>query len=218
MIVYKGRLLKKSSLANQKLKLIQSTLVTTWLSNIAFHLLPIWLQTLAEINSESCQRFKVFARHHPKSLCCSIWIHDLSRHPFLWQVAFHWLPIWLQTLVAIDSESCLTLFPRFCAPPSEVAVLFYSNLSRLPFLGQVVNLDLLLCTGFDSEHVVLFLYHIFAQRPMNDSKIDSDWAKQWALLSCCFGRQQLPANSNGNSISKERKICRHCQCPISTKH
>ena len=33
----------------------QSTLVTTWLSesNIAFHLRPIWLQTLVEINSES---------------------------------------------------------------------------------------------------------------------------------------------------------------------
>ena len=27
-------------------------------------------------------------------------------------------------------------------------VLFYWNLSRLPFLGQVTDLDLLLCTGF----------------------------------------------------------------------
>ena len=60
-------------------------------------------------------------------------------------------------MLAIDSESRLTLFPRFCAQPSEVAVLsvlFYSNLSRLPFLGQVFNLDLLLCTGIDSEHAV----------------------------------------------------------------
>ena len=32
----------------------------------------------------------------------------------------------------------------FCALPSEVAVLFNSHLSRSPFLGQVVNLDLLL--------------------------------------------------------------------------
>ena len=37
----------------------------------------------------------------------------------------------------------------------EVIVLFYSNLSRGPFLGQVtcVDLDLVLCSGFDSEHV-----------------------------------------------------------------
>ena len=92
MIVYKGRLLKKSS--NRKSKLDLSMLVTTWLSNIAFHLRPLGLQTL----------------------------------------------------VAIDSESRLTLFPSFCAPPFEVAVLFDTNLSRCPFLGQVVDLDLLLWT------------------------------------------------------------------------
>ena len=90
--------------SNRKSKLVLSRLVTTWLSNIAFHLRPIWLQTL----------------------------------------------------VVIDSESHLTSFPSFCAPPSEVAVLFNLNLSRRPFLGQVVDLDLLLCTGFDSEHAVLF--------------------------------------------------------------
>ena len=101
MNVYKGRLLKKPS--NRKLKHILSTLVNTWLSNIAFHLRPIWLQTL----------------------------------------------------VAIDSELRLTLFPSFCAPPSEVTALFDSNLSRRPFLGQVVDLDLVLCTGFDSEHACL---------------------------------------------------------------
>ena len=133
MNVCKGRLLKKSS--NRKSKLVLSTLVTTWLSNITFHLRPIWLQTLAEI----------------------------------------------------DSESCLTSFPSFCAPPSEVAVLFDSNLSRLPFLGQVVDLDLLLCTGFDSEHAVLFLCHIFAQRPMNDRKIERSYGRG-------FGRQQLFAD------------------------
>ena len=50
MNVYKGRLLKKSS--NRKSKLVLSTLVTTWLSNIAFHLQLIWLQTLIAIDSE----------------------------------------------------------------------------------------------------------------------------------------------------------------------
>ena len=83
-------------------------------------------------------------------------------------IEFHLRQIWLQTLVAIDCESRLTLFPSFCAPPSEFTVLFDSNLSRCPFLGQVVDLDLLLCTVFDSEHAVLFLCHIFIQRPMSD--------------------------------------------------
>ena len=38
-----------------------------------------------------------------------------------------------------------------CAPPSEVVVLCDRTLSRRPFLGQVVDLDLLLCIGFNSE-------------------------------------------------------------------
>ena len=42
-------------------------------------------------------------------------------------------PIWLQTLVVNDSKSCQSSFPSFCTLPSEVAVLFYSNLSRHPF-------------------------------------------------------------------------------------
>ena len=144
MITFSSRLLKKPS--NRKSKLVLSTLVTIWLSNIAFHLRPIWLQTL----------------------------------------------------VVIDSESRLTSFPSFCAPPSEVAVLFNSNLSRLPFLGQVVDLDLLLCTGFDSEHAVLFLCHIFTQRPMTDRKIERSDGR-------CFGRQQLLANSIEIFISHEKK-------------
>ena len=78
-------------------------------------------------------------------------------------VTFHLLPIWLQTLVAINSESRLTLFPSFCSLPSEVAELFNLNLNRRPFLGQVVNLDLLLCTGFDLEHVICS-YVIFLLR------------------------------------------------------
>ena len=116
MIVYKGRLLKKSS--NQKSKLVLSTLVTTWLSNISFHLLQIWLETL----------------------------------------------------VAINSESRLTSFPSLCSLPSEVAVLFNSNLRRLPFLGQVVDLDHRI--QFGRGHAVLFPCHIFTQRPMTDRKIE----------------------------------------------
>ena len=146
MNVYKGRLLKKSS--NRKSKLVLSTLVTTWLSNIAFHLRLIWLQTL----------------------------------------------------VAIDSESRLTSFPSFCAPPSEVAVLFILNLSRRPFLWQIVDSDLLLCTGLRLEHAVLFLCHIFTQRLMTDKKIERS-------NGCCFGRQQLLANSIENFTFHVKRKC-----------
>ena len=60
--------------------------------------------------------------------------------------------------------------------PSEVAVLFYANLSRCPFLGQVVALDLMLCTGFNLEHDVLFLCYMFIQRPMTHQKIE--WSNE----------------------------------------
>ena len=36
------------------------------------------------------------------------------------------------------------------------------NLHRLPFQGQIVNLDLLLCKGFNSHHADLFLYIIYS--------------------------------------------------------
>ena len=146
MNVYKGRLLKKSS--NRKSKLVLSTLVTTWLSNIAFHLRLIWLQTL----------------------------------------------------VAIDSESRLTLFPSFCAPPSEVAVLFDWDLSRRPFkfLQQVIDLDLLLCTGFNLKHADLFLCHIFTRRQMTHRKIERSHGRG-------IGLQQFVANSIENFISLQKK-------------
>ena len=98
---------------------------------------------------------------------------------------------------------------KLCAPPSEVAALFNSNLSRRPFLGQVIYLDLLLCTGFETEHAVLFLCHIFTKRPMTDCNIERSYGR-------CFGRQQLLANSIENFISYEEKVIR--RCPISTKH
>ena len=75
----------------------------------------------------------------------------------------HLQPIWLQILVAIDSESSQTSSQSLCAPTSEVDVLFYLNLSSRPFLGQVVDLDLLLCTRFDLEHADLSLCPIFIQ-------------------------------------------------------
>ena len=103
-------------------------------------------------------------------------------------IAFHLRLIWLQILAAIDSESRLTSFPSLCAPPSEVALLLDSNLSRRPFLGQDVDLDLLLCTWFNLEHAVLFL-----------CKIELSNGR-------CFGQQQLLATSIENFISHEKQI------------
>ena len=107
----------------------------------------------------------------------------LSRLVTTWlaNIIFHLRPIWLQTLVAIDSESHLTSFLSFCAPPSEVAALLYLNQSRCPFQGQLVDSDLLLCTGLDSEHAVLFLCHIFTQRPMNDRKVERTHASELSV-------------------------------------
>ena len=127
----------------------------------------------------------------------------------LWpsNITFHLRQIWLQTLVVIYSESRQTSFQSFCAQPSEVAVLFYSNLSKRPFLGQVVDLDLLLCTGLNLESAVLFLCHIFTQRPINDCKIElSD--------GCCFGLQQLLADLMEISFPNKK----YSHCPISKKH
>ena len=78
--------------------------------------------------------------------------------------------------------------------------LFYLNLSRRPFLRQVIasDLDLLLCTGFNSEHVVLFLFHILTQKPITVRKIEQNNGR-------CFGLQQVLANSIEVFISHIKK-------------
>ena len=73
-------------------------------------------------------------------------------------------------------------------------MLFNLNLSRCSVFWQVVNLDLVLCTGFYSEYAVLFLCHISNQRPMKDQKIECSYGWRVALLlsattSCQFNRQ-----------------------------
>ena len=81
-------------------------------------------------------------------------------------------------LVALDSESCLTSFPSFCAPPSEVAALFNSNLSRhrRPF-------------GLSSDRSLIQTC-CFAQ----------DWI--WNMLIC---RQQLLADSKNILFHMKKK-------------
>ena len=64
------------------------------------------------------------------------------------------------------------------------------------FLGQVVDLDLLLCsvcTGFDWELAVLILCHILTPRPMTERKIEQSDGRgfccRWsATTSCQFHR------------------------------
>ena len=85
MIVYKGRLLKKSS--NQKSKLILSTLVTTWLSSSAFHLRP----TLVAIDSESRRAF-VLARPTRASRA-----RELPQELGSWFCPLKSLNLWLQS-------------------------------------------------------------------------------------------------------------------------
>ena len=77
----------------------------------------------------------------------------------------------MQTFVEllIDAESSKTLLKSLCAQPSHVAVQFYFNLSSGPFLLQVIDLYLLLCTGIDLEH---------------------------ADLSCLCPQQVLPSSAN----------------------
>ena len=155
MIVYKGKLLKKSS--NRKSKHVSCQRGSLHGFQTQHFICDqfgckLWLLS---IQNHARHRFQAFARRHLKSLCSSILI-------------------------------------------------------RRPFLTQVVDLIMLLCsvcTGFDSEHTVLFLRHIFTQRPMNDRKIEQCDGR-------CFGRQQLLANSIENFISH---FLTHC-CPISTKH
>ena len=81
--------------------------------------------------------------------------------------------IWSSCAVQFESEQCL-------------------------FLGQVVYTDLLLCTGFDLEHAVLFLCHIFAQRRTNDRTIEQSNGR-------CFGRQQLLTDSMEISFHMKNK-------------
>ena len=148
MSVYKGRLLKKSS--NRKSKLVLSTLVTTWFSNIAFHLLPIWLQTL----------------------------------------------------VAIDSESRLTSFPSFCALPSQLILKLLRCSIRIwaDALSSDRSSIQTCCFAQDSIwNMWICSYVIFLVR---DQWLIEDWAKQWARPWSATASRQF----HRNFISHKKKI------------
>ena len=90
-----------------------------------------------------------------------------KHHIYLWQ-------IWIQILVAINSEPCQTSFPSFFAPPwSHCAVLFKSE--QRPF-SQTGHLR-----RFRSSALLRIR---FRTRPTND------WAKQWALLWSALNKER----------------------------
>ena len=148
--------------------------------------LAAWLKS---IQNHARHRFKAFAPRHLKSLCCSIRIRADHQTPCPWTGP---------SRISFATEFAANFgWNRFRIMPDIVSKLLRAciwsrcvvqfEFEQTPFLGQVVNLDLLLCTGFDSEHAILFLCHIFTQRPMNDCKIEQSDGR-------CFGWQQLFAN------------------------
>ena len=135
----------------------------------------VWAQQILKVLMWYSIEYKLFP-----SMQVSAWLSD---------IVFPLELFWMQTLVTSNAGSCQRLFPYAfarCHPnfDSEVAVLFPWDLSRLPFVGQGlqllairfwsfrhVYLDLLRCTGLDLENADLFLCHIFTQRPVNYRKI-----------------------------------------------
>ena len=111
---------------------------------------------------------------------------------WLSNIRFHLWPIWLQTLVAINSEPRLLLFPSFCAPPSEVAVLFNSNMSRRPVLRQVVNLDLPLCTRFNLEHAVTLLFCSYVIFLLRDCWLIERLSEPMGMALVCNNFSPIP--------------------------
>ena len=72
---------------------------------------------------------------------------------FSWSGCKLWL-WWIQTHARLSSQR---KFPSTSTHPSEVGMFFFWNLSTITALGQVVNLDLLLCIGFIFEHANLLI-------------------------------------------------------------
>ena len=83
-------------------------------------------------------------------------------------------------------ESRLTSFPSFCTPPSQVTVLFFLNLSRRPFLRQVVD-----SLGFRPAalHRIRFgtCYLNLSRRPSLRQVVDSLGFRPAALHRIQFG-------------------------------
>ena len=62
-------------------------------------------------------------------------------------------------------------------------VLFHPNLSRRPFLGQVVDWDLLLCTRFNLEHADWFLFPSPTQSQWMRGRLREAMSTAWLVTS-----------------------------------
>ena len=115
--------------------------------------------------------------------------------------SFHLQLMGLQSsanFVCIRFRIILDIVSKLLLAAILICCAFNLNLSRPPFLRQVIDFDLLLCTGFETEHADLFLRHILTQRPMDDGNIELS-------NECCFGQWQLLSNFIGNFISHDKK-------------
>ena len=86
-------------------------------------------------------------------------------------------------------------------------MLFDWNLSRHPFLWEVFDLDWLRCTGFEFEHLDLFLCPMFTQRPMNDQKTEQ------SNEHC----QQILAKLSATCQQRSDGFCLSCSLAVSSQ-
>ena len=87
-------------------------------------------------------------------------------------ITFHLQLIWLQTLLQSIQDHARHCFQALLTAMGSSCSVWLKYMSRCPFLRHGFYLDLLLCTGFNSEHVDLFLCPMFTQRPQNDQNME----------------------------------------------
>ena len=128
-------------------------------------------------------------------------------------ISFRLLPTCLQTLFAIYSKTCQTLFQTFahCHLNSLCCSIGFWADDLFLDHSSIIDLDLVLCTGCDSELVDLLLssspvidsYALVVLRDqgiiMNDRKIEQS-------NECSFDQQQVLANSIENIISQQQQF------------
>ena len=208
-----------SKILKSKLKLILSTLVTcTWLSNITFHMQPIWLHTFGG------NWFRIMSDIISKLLRAAMWsscadLFKSEQIPFPgagsisfatnWAANFgcNWFRIIPDLIWLISKLLCAGC----AAQPCEVSVLFYSNLSKWPFLGQIICC--FQCFAQESIRNMWFCsYVIFLLRDQWQWMIKRLSQAMGAVLVC---NKFLPIPSK-ISFHMKQKVTR--RCPISPKH
>ena len=108
-------------------------------------------------------------------------VHSMQVSIPYFTITFRLQPFWLQTLVAIDSESCQRSLQSFCTPASEVDVLFDSNQ-----LESEQRLYFLTSRRFRSAslHRIQFgrSWHLPRLPMLYFYSKTSDWYQDWAKL------------------------------------